>query len=96
MCVCVFARTESNAFWLKTSPQKGEIQTIISVVVFPFSYIKTSLYSDSMEKKHKQTQSSQCGTQINGRKQKQYESETDEFTFGKVCPEQLYLMERMD
>lgn len=49
-----------------------------------------------MENKNNQTQSLQCGTEIKGRKQKQYESETDEFKFGKGCPEQLYLMERMD
>lgn len=61
--------------------------------VFPFSYIKKSLYSGFMEKKNNQTQHR---TEINGRKQKQYESETDEFEFGKPCPEQLYLMERMN
>lgn len=51
----VRAHKESNVFWLKTSHQKGGIQTIISVVVFPFSYTKPSLYSGSMEKKQANT-----------------------------------------
>jgi len=42
-----------------------------------------------MENKNNQTQSWQCGTEIKGRKQKQYESESDEFKFGKACLKQL-------
>lgn len=49
-----------------------------------------------MENKNNQTQSLQCGTEIKGRKQKQYESETDEFKFVLGKPFQLYLMERME